>query len=389
MAHEATDISLLGETDHRARHVPFGIRQHDRLLHTYIIGKTGVGKSTLIERLVLQDLAAGRGFALIDPHGDLADRIWGKANDAHRDRISYLNAPDPKQPFGYNPLRRVRDDRIPLAAAGLLETLRKLWPHAWGIRMEHLLRNALYALLERDGSTLVDILALFENKTYRQSVTRSIRNDIVRQFWKTEFENYPARQRAEALAPIQNKLGALLADPTLHRILVAPASPLQFRTMMDQGRGLLVNLSRGILGEDASHLLGGLILSTIGLAGFSRALAPEADRRPFHVFVDEFQSFTTLSLASMMAELRKYGVSLTLAHQHLAQLEPEILHAVLGNAGTLITFRLGAEDAPLIAAELQPTFSVIDTLNLATGHFYLRLVIDGAPSKPFSAVLSS
>lgn len=380
-------ISYIGETNHRAKHVPFGIRQPDRLLHTYIIGKTGVGKSTLLQGLALQDLAAGRGFAVIDPHGDLVESIWSKASEAQRERLTYLNAPDPSQPYGYNPLRRVREDRIPLAASGMLETLRKLWPTAWGVRMEHVLRNCLYALLERDGSTLPDILALFEDKKFRLSFTRKIRNPVVREFWKTEFENYPPRLKADAVAPIQNKLGALLADPTLHRILVAPAVDLHFRTLMDTGQGLLVNLSRGHLGEDAAHVLGGLVLTTIGLAGFSRANVPEEGRRPFHVFVDEFQSFTTLSLASMMAELRKYGVSLTLAHQHLAQLEPEIRHAVLGNAGTLIAFRLGAEDAPLITAELQPKFAVLDALQLPNRHFFIKLAIDGAPAAPFSAQL--
>lgn len=382
-------ISYIGESNHRAKHVPFGIRQPDRLLHTYIIGKTGVGKSTLLQGLALQDLAAGRGFAVIDPHGDLVESIWSKASEAQRERLTYLNAPDPSQPYGYNPLRRVREDRIPLAASGMLETLRKLWPTAWGVRMEHVLRNCLYALLERDGSTLPDILALFEDKKFRLSVTRKIRNPVVREFWKTEFENYPPRLKADAVAPIQNKLGALLADPTLHRILVAPAVDLHFRTLMDTGQGLLVNLSRGHLGEDAAHVLGGLVLTTIGLAGFSRANVPEEERRPFHVFVDEFQSFTTLSVASMMAELRKYGVSLTLAHQHLAQLEPEIRHAVLGNAGTLIAFRLGAEDAPLIAAELQPKFGALDALELANRHFYIKLAIDGAPGTPFSAELDT
>jgi hypothetical protein len=387
MSDDPRAISYIGETNHRAKHVHFGIRQPDRLLHTYIIGKTGVGKSTLLERLALQDLAVGRGFAVIDPHGDLVERIWAKAPEAQRERLTYLKAPDPTQPYGYNPLRRVREDRIPLAASGMLETLRKLWPTAWGVRMEHVLRNCLYALLERDGSTLPDILALFEDKKFRQSVARTVRNPVVREFWKTEFENYPPRLKAEAVAPIQNKLGALLADPTLHRVLVAPAVDLRFRAMMDTGQGLLVNLSRGHLGEDAAHVLGGLILTTIGLAGFSRTNMPEEERRPFHVFVDEFQSFTTLSLANMMAELRKYGVGMTIAHQHLAQLEPEIRHAVLGNAGSLVAFRLGAEDAPVIAAELQPKFGVLDLLNLPNRHFYIKLAIDGAPGMPFSARL--
>ncbi len=385
MASDPNAISYFAEKDFHRSFQRFGIRQADRLLHIYAIGKTGVGKSTLLEALIRQDIEAGRGFAVVDPHGDLVERIWAETPEAARDRITYLNAPDPLQPFGYNPLRRVREDRIPLAAAGILETLRKLWPTAWGVRMEHVLRNSLYALLERDCSTLPDILRLYSDKTFRRTVARGIRNPVVKEFWKEEFENYPARLQAEAIAPIQNKLGALLADPALYRILVEPTVDLHFRSLMDAGHGLLVNLSKGRLGEDAAHVLGGLIVTTIGLAGFSRANVPAADRRAFFLYVDEFQTFTTLSFVTMMAELRKYGVGLTLAHQYLNQLEPEIRHAVLGNAGTLISFRVGAEDCPLLAAEFQPNFGVEDLLSLPNRKFYLRLMIDGSPSRPFSA----
>ena len=311
--------------------------------------------------------------------------MWTNAPAALRDRIVYLNAPDAAQPFGYNPLRRVRDDKIPLAASGLLETLRKLWPEAWGVRMEHVLRNSLYALLERDGSTLTDILRLYADKRFRQSVTAGIRNETVRRFWKHEFENYHFRMRSDAVAPIQNKLGALLSDPMLHRVLVAPAHDLHFRSMMDEGRVLLVNLSKGEIGEDSALVLGSLIVSTIGLAAFTRADMPASDRRPFFLYVDEFQNFTTLAFANMMSELRKYGVGLTLAHQHLHQLEPDIRHAVLGNAATLIAFRIGPEDATVLAKEFQPKFEVQDLMNLANRDMYLKLMIDGTPSQPFSA----
>lgn len=379
------DISYFARTNFRNSNVPFGIRQADRLLHTYIIGQTGVGKSTLIETLAMQDLDAGRGFALIDPHGDLADRIWTNADDKCRDRITYLNAPDPNQPFGYNPLRRVRDDRIPLAASGLLETMKKLWPDAWGVRMEHILRSTLYALLEREGSSLPDILRLYSDKGFRQSVTSGIRNETVRRFWKQEFENYSWRLRAEAVVPIQNKLGALLSDPTLRRILVNPTVDLHFRSLMDEGRVLLVNLAKGRIGEDSALILGGLLVSTLGLAGFSRAELPLDARKPFFLYVDEFQNFTTLSFVNMMSELRKYGIGLTLAHQYLHQLEPEIRHGVLGNAGTLIAFRLGPEDASALAKEFQPTFTSLDLMNLPNRGVYLRLMIDGTPARAFSA----
>jgi hypothetical protein len=378
-------VSYFARTNFRNRGIPFGIKQADRLSHLYLIGKTGVGKSTLIETLAHQDLDARRGFALIDPHGDLVEKIAASIPPGQVDRVIYLNAPDPNQPYGYNPLRRVRDDKIPLAVSGLLETLKKMWPDAWGVRMEHVLRNTLYTLLERDDAKLPDILRLYADNDFRKAVVRDIRNDVVKRFWKNEFNEYPARLRAEACAPIQNKLGALLSDPTLYRILVEPEIDMRFRSMMDEGRMLLVNLSKGRLGEDSSALLGGLIVSTLGLAAFSRAESPNELRRPFFIYIDEFQTFTTLMLANMMSELRKYGIGLTLAHQYSHQLDQDIRHAVLGNVGTLVSFRVGPEDASLLAKEFQPKFDVEDLLNLPNRAIYLRLMIDGTPSRPFSA----
>jgi energy-coupling factor transporter ATP-binding protein EcfA2 len=378
-------VSYFGTTNHRNSFIRFGIKQLDRLSHMYLIGKTGVGKSTLLETLALQDFEAGRGFALVDPHGDLVEPLAGRLQSVDPTRVLYLDAPDPKQPYGYNPLRRVRADKIPLAVSGMLETLKKIWPDAWGVRMEHVLRNSLYALLERDGSSLPDILALYTDEDYRKSVVRGIRNDVVKRFWQDEFEHYPPRLRAEACAPIQNKLGALLSDPTLRRILVEPQIDLHFRKLMDDGMILLVNVSKGRLGEESSLILGSLIVSTLGLAAFSRAEAEPEDRRPFFVYLDEFHNFTTLMLANMMSELRKYGVGLVLAHQYLNQLDPPIRHAVLGNAGTIVSFRVGPSDASLLASEFQPKFEVLDLLNLPNRSIYLKLMIEGSPSKPFSA----
>jgi hypothetical protein len=282
-------------------------------------------------------------------------------------------------------VRRVQSDKIPLAASGLLETLRKLWPDAWGVRMEHVLRNTLYALLERDGSTLPDILRMYAEERFRKEIVPGIRNETVRRFWQREFQNYPPRMEADAVAPIQNKLGALLSDPTLSRILVQPKVDLRFRSLMDEGRVLLVNVSKGRLGEDSAHLIGGLIVSTLALAAFSRAEAPPETRRPFFIYLDEFQNFTTLVLVNMMSELRKYGVGLTLAHQHLHQLEPDIRHAVLCNAATMIAFRMGPEDVALFAKEFQPKFDIEDLINLPNRDIFLKLLIDGTPSQPFSA----
>lgn len=384
-SHPKDAVSYFGRTNFHRRGQRFGIRQADRLSHVYVIGKTGVGKSTLLEVLTRQDLAAGRGFALIDPHGDLAERLRDVAQPVLGDRLNYLDAADARQPLGYNPLRRVRDDKIPLAASGFLEALKKLWPDAWGVRMEHVLRNSLYGLLERDGSTLPDILRLYSDETFRKQVVASIRNTVVRRFWTHEFALYPDRLRAEACAPIQNKLGALLTDPRLYRVLVAPERDIHFRRIMDEGGALVVNLAKGRLGEDGAALLGGFIASTIGLAALSRAETPAEARRPFFLYIDEFQSFTTLAFVNMLTEMRKYGVGLTLAHQHMHQLEPAIRHAVLGNVGTVISFRVGAEDAEVMAREFQPTFGVLDLISLANRDLYVKLMIDGTPSPPFSA----
>lgn len=377
------EITHLGRTTFRRQHTRFGIKQADRLSHLYLIGQTGVGKSTLIRNMAAQDYDRGRGFAVVDPHGDMAEALMRVMRG--RRPVVYLDATDREQPYGYNPLRRIPYERIPLAAAGVLETLRKLWPLAWGTRMEHVLRNSIYALLEHDGSTLPDILRLFRDKAFRGAITLRLRNPVVRQFWRGEFEKYPPRLQAEAVAPVQNKLGALLADPRLYRLLVDPPVDLHFRRMMDEGQVLLVNLSRGVVGEESANVLGSLLVSTIGLAAFTRADA--GDRRPFFLYVDEFQNFTTLALANMLSELRKFGLGMTLAHQYLGQLQPEVRQAVFGNMGTMLSFRVAPEDAIALAPEFAPKLTVHDLVNLPNHHFYARLMIDGAPSRPFSAML--
>lgn len=378
-------ITYIGQVNHRNDRRRFGIKQEDRFLHTYVIGKTGTGKSTLLGNMAAEDVTAGQGFALIDPHGDLVERIYRDAVASGVRDVIYLNATDPTQRYGYNPLRHVRADRIPLAASGLLEVFKKMWSDAWGVRMEHILRNALYALLEQKNATLSDIPRLFRDQTYRKTVAASLLNEPVRLFWEKEFDRYSFAYRADGVASIQNKIGAFLADPVMRRILTEPKEPISLRRIMDEGKVLLVNLGKGQIGEDSSALLGGLLVTTIGLAAYSRADTAPTARRDFFVFVDEFQNFTTLAVANMLSELRKYRVGLTMAHQYLHQLEPEIRHAVLGNAGTLISFRLGAEDAGYISREFNERFEVGDLLNLENRHIYLKLMIDGQPSKAFSA----
>ena len=380
-------VTYFARTWFRNEREPFGIKRNDRLFHIYVIGRTGTGKSTLIETMVRQDIARGEGLTLLDPHGDLVERIVRAVPKHRRSDVIYWNIPDPHQPYGYNPLKWVQPGLRPLACSGMLEVFHKLWgDRAWGQRMEAILRNALLALLEQPKATLPDILRLLKDESYRKSAATKIQHQPVRDFWLEEFPSYSNRYRAEAIAPIQSKIGAVLADPRLHRILTEPSETLSLRQIMDQGKVLLVNLSVGQLGSDSAHMLGGLLITTLGLAGFSRADTPEADRRHHWLYADEFQSFTTLSLVNMLSELRKFRVGMCMAHQYLHQLEPDIRHAVLGNAGTLITFRVGADDAHFLAREFEPRFQAGDWLNLPNHHIYLKLMIDGAPSKPFSAI---
>lgn len=378
-------ISYFAETNARNRRVPFGIKQSDRLSHIYAIGKTGVGKTTLLETLISQDIALGRGCALIDPHGDFVERLIDNIPIGRQDDVVYLNVADQGQPYGYNPLTRVSFELRPLVASGLMDVLKKMWGDAWGVRMEHILRNAVLALLDQPSAILPDILLMISDKTFRYQAMKHIENEQVAKFWQNEFPKYSYRYQADGIAPIQNKIGAFLADPRMHRILTRRDGQLRLRSLMDDSKILLVNLSKGRIGEDTSSLFGGMIVTSLGLAAFSRVNVPERERRPFYVYVDEFQNFTTLSLANMLSELRKFGVGVVLAHQYLHQLDPDIREAVIGNAGTLISFRLGASDAGFIAREFEPVFAPVDMLNLANRDVYLKLMIDGAPSKPFSA----
>jgi len=379
------EVTRLGRVDFRNDQRTFGIKREDRFAHVYAIGKTGTGKSTLLEGMALQDLANGSGFALIDPHGDLAERLASRVPESRRGDLIYLNAADPALEWGYNPLRHVQPEYIALAASGLMEVLKKMWPTAWGVRMEHILRNVVMALLEQPAATMHDILRIFSDKDFRTRIARSLNNQTVRRFLEMEYEKFSPSYRVDAAAPIQNKIGAFLADPMLDRMLTSPKRELRVRQVMDKGQVLIVNLAKGRIGDDSSSLLGGLLVTTIGLAAYTRANTPTAMRRDFFVYVDEFQSFTTLALANMLSELRKYRVGFTIAHQYLQQLSPEIRHAVLGNVGTIISFRVGAEDAPYLANEFQDEFDQMDLLQLANYRVYLKLMIDGTPSRPFSA----
>jgi type IV secretory pathway TraG/TraD family ATPase VirD4 len=378
-------ITLIGRTNFRNIRKNFGIRQADRRAHMYVIGKTGTGKSTLLETMVRQDITAGHGLALFDPHGDLVERVIEWMPEKRKDDLIYFNVPDASKPLAFNPLESVPPPKRALAASGMLEVFKKIWHESWGPRTEHLLRNALLALLDQPEATLADILRLMDDLSFRRTAASRVHNAQVRNFWLREYENYPARFRAEVIAPIQNKVGAFLADPVLNAIVTQPKSAFDLRGVMDDGRILLVNLAKGKIGSDTAALLGALLVSRIGLTALSRADVPEPSRKDFFVYLDEFQSFTTLSLANMLSELRKYRVNLILAHQYLSQLDLQVRDAILGNVGTIISFRLGLADAEILAKELWPEFSGEDLVRLPNYNVYVKLMVNGAVTRPFSA----
>jgi len=372
-------VTNLGTSHHRYRPQAFGIRLRDRLAHLYVIGQTGTGKSTLLFNLALQDARAGLGFCLIDPHGDLAADLSQKLGHDHL----FWHTADPASPYGYNPLTRVSAAHRPLVASGLIDTLKKQWADAWGARMEHLLRYAILALLETPKADISDILPLFLDKDFRQSVLVHVQDPQVRAFWIEEFPRMNYKTAVDGVAPIANKIGAFLANPVVRGTLCEPKEPLRFRQIMDQGQSLIVSLAKGQLGSDTANVLGGLIVSSIMNAAFSRHDQPEEMRRPFMLYVDEFHSFTTSAFAGMLSEMRKYGLGITLAHQHIVQTDSDVFEAVLGNVGSIMVFRVGAQDAPTFARQLD-IIAVTDLINQPNHRAFVQLMVKGQPLKVFS-----
>jgi type IV secretory pathway TraG/TraD family ATPase VirD4 len=372
-------IIPVGLAYHHYGERPFGLSQRNRSHHVYMIGQTGTGKSTLLLNLALADAQAGSGFCLIDPHGDLAATLHEHLQTPHH----YFDVSDPDCPLGYNPLARVPASLRPLVTSGLIDTLKKQWADSWGARMEHLLRYAVLALLDQPQADIRDIVRLYIDKAFRKAVIARIRDEQVRAFWTSEFPNMNYMNAIDGVASIANKLGAFLAHPVIRRAICEPAQPLRFRQIMDRGEVVIVNLAKGRLGTDMANVMGGLIVSTIMHAAFSRGRSDEATRRPFILAVDEFPSFTTEAFASLLPEARKYGLSLTLVHQHVSQMERGIYDAVMGNVGTVIAFRVGAQDAPEIARQLGDVLPE-DLTRLPNHHAYVQLMVDGHKSRAFS-----
>lgn len=378
------NISYFAITNAREPQRPFGIYQHDRMQHVCVLGKTGTGKSTLLQTLFMQDVTASRGCILLDPHGDLSSAIARATPVCHQARLRYVDVAKTDSAYGYNPLKAVPKELIPLAASGLLETFRHHFGEkAWGSRMEHIFRNTLYALLEYQEANLPDVLRMLSEKEFRAHVLTRVTNPQVLYFWHTEFTKLWGNTLFEAIAPIQSKVGAMLTDPKLRQFLVDFDEPLSFRKAMDDGQIVIVNLARGVVGADTSNLLAGLLLQTIALAAMSRQSLPSGERRPCHLYLDEFEHFLTPGTAGMLSEVRKVGLSVTLANQYLYQLGGDVRAAIMGNVGTIISFRVGPEDARALSRHLEG-INEIDLQNLPNHHLFVRMMIDGEPSVAFS-----
>ncbi len=369
----------------------FGIKRADRRRHMYVIGKTGTGKTTMLDNMTVQDIQRGNGVAVLDPHGEYAERMLSFVPKERIDDVVYFNPADLEYPLGFNMLEKPDPSLRHFVASGLMGVFKKLWPDVWSARMEYFLSNSILAHLERENSTLLGVNRIFGDKEYRKQIVSEIQDPIVKGFWENEFAKLPEQFMREAVAAIQNKVGQFISNPLVRNIIGQTSSTFNIREIMDQKKILIANLSKGRIGEENSNLLGALLVTRIYLTAMSRVDLPEEDREDFYVYVDEFQNFATESFANILSEARKYHLNLTLAHQYMGQLVDDktksamLQQAILGNVGTIVSFRIGAEDAEVLEKECEPEFLIQDFVNLGFAEIYLKLMIDNVASRPFSA----
>jgi len=379
------DITHIGVTNYQNKHIRFGIKEKDRSGHIYCIGKTGSGKSTLLLNLAISDIQNRKGFAIIDPHGDISETILNFIPKQRIEDVIYFNTADSEFPVGFNPLHDVRENERHLVTANIVATFKKIWAESWGPRLEHILRNSILTLLYYPNASLLDIQPLLTDFNFRNEVMNYVSVQGLRNFWHGEFNMMPPNLRAEAIAPVINKLGLFQTHPILRTVFGQQTSSFNIAEIMNQQKILIVNLSKGALGEDCTQLLGSLLITQFQTAALGRAKQPIETRTPYTIFIDEMHSFITLSFADILAESRKYGLALFLTHQYIEQLSDPIRAAIFGNVGTLISFRIGAADAAVLEQEFLPTFTREDLVNLPRYAMYIKLLIDGTTSMPFSA----
>jgi len=387
------DINFFSETTFRDERKKVGIRTDDRRRHIYIVGKTGVGKTAMLKNMAIQDIMNGKGVGFIDPHGEAAEDLLDFIPSNRINDVVYFNPADIDFPIAFNVMENVGSNYRHLVAAGLMDVFKKIWPDVWSARMEYILGNSILALLEYPNSTLLGINRILSDPVYREKTVKRVKDPVVKSFWTNEFARYSQRYEVEATAAIQNKIGQFISNPLIRNIVGQVKSKINMGDLMDEGKILIANLSKGRVGEENSKLLGALLITKLQLAAMSRVKIPEEKRRDFFLYVDEFQNFVTESFANILSEARKYRLSLTLANQYISQLEEitatgkstKVKDAVFGNVGTLISFRVGADDAEYLEKEFTPDLMAGDFVNLSKYNIYLKLMVDGLSSRPFSA----
>jgi len=379
------EINFFGETNFRNMRKKFGIKLDDRRRHVYVIGKTGMGKTAMLQNMAIQDIQNGNGIGFVDPHGEAAEELLDFVPSNRINDVVYINPGDLDFPIAFNVMENVGLEHRHLVAGGLMGAFKKIWPDVWSARMEYILNNTILALLEYPGSTLLGINRMLSDPEFRSKVVEKVSDPLVKSFWINEFARYAQKYETEATAAIQNKVGQFISAPLIRNIIGQVKSSINMRDIMDSKKILIMNLSKGRIGEDNSRLLGALLITKLQLAAMSRVDIPQDERKDFFLYVDEFQNFATESFANILSEARKYRLALILAHQYIAQMDETVRDAVFGNVGTLISFRIGAEDAEYIEKEFVPEFYAADIVNLAKYNIYLKLMIDGLAGRPFSA----
>ena len=384
------NISAFGLTNFRGINHQFGLQRIDRSRHVYVIGQTGAGKSGMLELLALSDIFYNQGYCIIDPHGDFAIDNLKFIPESRVADVVYFNPADTAYPVAFNPLEYTDPSRKPNICSEVIGVLKRMFGDSWGPRLEHILRYTLLALLDRPSTTLLDISRMLTDKEFRKETLDYCQDVTVLQFWKHEFGQWNEKQVNESIAPVLNKVGAFTANPIIRNIVGQPKSSFDIRKIMDEGKILVVNLSKGLIGEDNAAILGSFFVTKVQLAAMSRSDIPRVeDRRPFYLYVDEFQNFATDSFAVILSEARKYGLNLTVANQYVAQMTDSVRDAVFGNVGTTISFRVSAEDAPVLVKQFEPTFDATDLLQLNNRHFVISMIINGEKVPAFSATTLS
>lgn len=384
------EITYFAKTNFRNAEKLFGIKNKDRRQHMYIVGKSGSGKSVMMENMISQDIKRGEGLCVIDPHGELIESVLNSIPEERQKDVIYLNPADTEYDIGLNILEVDNPEDKHVILSGVMDIFSRIWEDSWNSEMQFILNNTILALLDTKGTTVLSIQRMLLDKNYREMIIENLEDKVLSNFWKNEYEEWKSKYQDEAIAPIQNKIGQFISTPMIRNMVGQAESTINISDVMNNGKILLVNISKGRLGEENSTILGNIIVTKIRLEALERVKLPESKRRDFYLYIDEFQNFVTESFTKFISDARKYHLNLILAHQYIAQLESQdknSMHsAIFGNVGTTVVFRVGSDDAEFLEKEFSPEFDAEDLVHLPNYHIYLRLMIDGEVSRPFSAV---